>query len=220
MYKYVLFDLDGTLTDPGEGITNSVMYALRQFGIVETEREKLYSFIGPPLQDSFMEKYGFSEEDAREATRWFRVYFREKGIFENVPYEGMTECLRILRERGHVLIVATSKPDEFAKRILERFGFLPYFHYVFGASMDETRTRKDEVIAYALQEAGVEDASDCIMVGDRKHDILGARANGMDSIGVLFGYGSREELEEAGATYIAGSPEELPGIIDRDGSIT
>ena len=220
MYKYVLFDLDGTLTDPGEGITNSVMYALRQFGIVETEREKLFSFIGPPLQDSFMEKYGFSEEDAREATRRFRVYFREKGIFENVPYEGMTDCLRILRERGHVLIVATSKPDEFAKRILERFGFLPYFHYVFGASMDETRTRKDEVIAYALKEAGVEDASDCIMVGDRKHDILGARANGMDSVGVLFGYGSLEELEEAGATYIARSPEELPGIIDRDGSFT
>ena len=210
MYKYVLFDLDGTLTDPAEGITNSVMYALRQFGIEETDRKKLFSFIGPPLVDAFMEKYGFSEEDAREATRQYRVYFKDKGIFENVPYEGMEECLRILKERGHVLLVATSKPDVFAEMILERFGFAPYFDHVFGASMDETRTRKDEVIAYAMEHAGILDPADCVMVGDRKHDILGARENGMDSIGVLFGYGSREELLEAGATYIA---ESIPDIL-------
>ena len=213
MYKYVLFDLDGTLTDPGEGITNSVMYALRHFGIEETDREKLFSFIGPPLVDSFMEKYGFSEEDAREATREFRVYFRERGIFENVPYEGMKECLDELKERGHILAVATSNPEVFARRILERFGFLPCFDYVFGASMDETRTRKDEVIAYALEEMGVTDRSACVMVGDRSHDILGARKNGLDAIGVLFGYGSREELEEAGARYIAETVEDIPRIL-------
>ncbi|MBR3437076.1 MAG: HAD family hydrolase [Lachnospiraceae bacterium] len=213
MYKYVLFDLDGTLTDPGEGITNSVMYALRHFGIEETDREKLFSFIGPPLVDSFMEKYGFSEEDAREATSEFRVYFRERGIFENVPYEGMKECLDELKERGHILAVATSKPEVFARRILERFGFLPCFDYVFGASMDETRTRKDEVIAYALEEMGVTDRPACVMVGDRSHDILGAKKNGLDAIGVLFGYGSREELEEAGARYIAETVEDIPRIL-------
>ncbi len=213
MYKYVLFDLDGTLTDPGEGITNSVMYALRHFGIEETDREKLFSFIGPPLVDSFMEKYGFSEEDAREATREFRVYFRERGIFENVPYDGMKECLDELKERGHILAVATSKPEVFARRILERFGFLPCFDYVFGASMDETRTRKDEVIAYALEEMGVTERSACVMVGDRSHDILGARKNGLDAMGVLFGYGSREELEEAGARYIAETVEDIPRIL-------
>ena len=213
MYKYVLFDLDGTLTDPGEGITNSVMYALRHFGIEETDREKLFSFIGPPLVDSFMEKYGFSEEDAREATSEFRVYFRERGIFENVPYEGMKECLDELKERGHILAVATSMPEVFARRILERFGFLPCFDYVFGASMDETRTRKDEVIAYALEEMGVTDRPACVMVGDRSHDILGAKKNGLDAIGVLFGYGSREELEEAGARYIAETVEDIPRIL-------
>ena len=213
MYKYVLFDLDGTLTDPGEGITNSVMYALRHFGIEETDREKLFSFIGPPLVDSFMEKYGFSEEDAREATSEFRVYFRERGIFENVPYEGMKECLDELKERGHILAVATSKPEVFARRILERFGFLPCFDYVFGASMDETRTRKDEVIAYALEEMGVTDRSACVMVGDRSHDILGAKKNGLDAMGVLFGYGSREELEEAGARYIAETVEDIQRIL-------
>ena len=209
MYHYILFDLDGTLTDPAEGITNSVMYALKQYGIEENDRTKLYSFIGPPLVDSFMEKYGFSEEKAHEATAYFREYFREKGIFENVPYEGMTECLAALKQLGRTLILATSKPEVFAKMILERFGFAPYFDYVFGASMDETRTRKDEVIAYALSEAGIEDPSDCVMVGDRKHDVLGAKSNGMDAVGVLFGYGSREELTEAGACYIAETVEDI-----------
>ena len=209
MYHTILFDLDGTLTDPAEGITNSVMYALKQYGIEENDRTKLYSFIGPPLVDSFMEKYGFSEEKAREATVYFREYFREKGIFENVPYDGMTECLAALKQRGRTLILATSKPEVFAKMILERFGFAPYFDYVFGASMDETRTRKDEVIAYALSGAGIEDPSDCVMVGDRKHDVLGAKANGMDAVGVLFGYGSREELTEAGARYIAETVEDI-----------
>ena len=211
MYRYVLFDLDGTLTDPAEGITNSVMYALRHYGIEETDRTKLFGFIGPPLVDSFTEKYGFSEEKAREATGYFREYFREKGIFENVPYEGMTELLGALKAEGHVLILATSKPDIFAKMILERFGFAPYFDFVAGASIDETRTRKDEVIAYALELAGSPDPGDCVMVGDRSHDVLGAAAFGIDTIGVLFGYGSREELLSAGAKYIA---ESVPDILN------
>ena len=216
MYRYVLFDLDGTLTDPGEGITNSVMYALKQFGIEETDRTKLYCFIGPPLVETFMEKYGFSEEEAHEATRQYRVYFRDRGIFENVPYEGMKECLQTLKESGRHLIVATSKPDVFAKRILERFGFAPYFDEVFGATMDETRTKKDEVIAYALKETGISDLSECIMVGDREHDILGAKKNGLDSIGVLYGYGSLSELKEAGADYIAETAGDIIRILDRE----
>ena len=130
-----------------------------------------------------------------------------------MPYEGMKECLGELKERGHILAVATSKPEVFARRILERFGFLPCFDYVFGASMDETRTRKDEVIAYALEEMGVTDRSACVMVGDRSHDILGAKKNGLDAIGVLFGYGSREELGEAGARYIAETVEDIPRIL-------
>ena len=209
MYRYVLFDLDGTLTDPGEGITNSVMYALRQLGIEERDRTKLYSFIGPPLKETFMEKYGFSEEKAMEAVRQYRVYFQDRGIFENVPYEGMKECLNALKESGRHLIVATSKPDVFAKRILERFGFAPYFDAVYGASMDETRTKKDEVIAYALKEAGISDLSECVMVGDREHDIRGAKMNGLDSVGVLYGYGSLRELEKAGADYIAETAEDI-----------
>ena len=213
MYRYVLFDLDGTLTDPAEGITNSVMYALRQYGIEETDRMKLFSFIGPPLVDSFMEKYGFSEEKAREATWHFREYFREKGIFENVPYEGMKELLSALKAEGRVLILATSKPDVFAKMILERFGFAPYFDYVAGASIDETRTRKDEVIAYALELADSPAPRDCVMVGDRSHDVLGAAAFGIDTIGVLFGYGSREELLSAGAKYIAESVQDILNFV-------
>ncbi len=213
MYRYVLFDLDGTLTDPSEGITNSVMFALRHYGIEETDRTKLFSFIGPPLVDSFMEKYGFSEEKAREATSYFRAYFREKGIFENVPYEGMKELLCALKSEGHVLILATSKPEVFARMILERFEFAPYFDVVAGASIDETRTRKDEVIAYALELAGSPDPRDCVMVGDRSHDVLGARAFGIGTIGVLYGYGSREELLSAGAKYIAENVADIRNFV-------
>ncbi len=213
MYRYVLFDLDGTLTDPAEGITNSVMFALRHYGIEETDRTKLFSFIGPPLVDSFMEKYGFSEEKAREATSYFRAYFREKGIFENVPYEGMKELLCALKSEGHVLILATSKPEVFARMILERFEFAPYFDVVAGASIDETRTRKDEVIAYALGLAGSPDPRDCVMVGDRSHDVLGARAFGIGTIGVLYGYGSREELLSAGAKYIAENVADIRNFV-------
>lgn len=218
-YNYILFDLDGTLTDPGIGITNSVMYALRKFGIEEADRTKLYAFIGPPLIDSFQKYYGFSKEKAREAVEYYREYFTEKGMLENYVYEGVEEMLAALVEAGMTLCLATSKPEPYAKIILEHFGLSQYFHFIAGAKLDETRTKKDEVIEYALELCGISDSSKVIMVGDREYDILGAKKFAMDSMGVLYGYGNREELESAGATYIAetvrGVSETIQDAIDK-----
>lgn len=201
-YDYFLFDLDGTLSDPGIGITNSVMYALKKYGIEVTDRSELYSFIGPPLKDSFMKNFGFYEEQALEAITYYREYFHDRGIFENELYPDTSECLKRLKAAGKTIIMATSKPEEFAVRILKHFNIDGYFDYACGATMDETRNKKDEVIAYAMKQAGIKDLSRAVMIGDREHDIIGAKKNGVDSIGVLCGYGNREELEKAGATYI------------------
>lgn len=203
MYNIVLFDLDGTLTDPGLGITNSVAYALKKWNIEVADRTTLYKFIGPPLSDSFKRYYGFSEEDSLKAIEYYREYFRDKGIFENEVYEGVVDLLETLRAQGKKVVLATSKPEGFAKTILEHFQLAKYFDFVAGASMDESRNKKGAVIAYALESCGITDKSAVVMVGDREHDVLGAKENDLDSIGVLFGYGSREELEAAGATYIA-----------------
>lgn len=209
MGKTVLFDLDGTLTDPGIGITNSVWAALRYFNIEVKDRSELFRFIGPPLIDAFMEYYGFPEEQAREAINPYREYFASKGIFENEVYPGIPELLEKLKKDGYVLAVATSKPEEFAKEILVHFDLMRYFDYVCGAGMDETRTGKAEVITYALETAGVTDKRQCIMIGDRKHDMEGAAKNGLRKIGVLYGYGSLRELTEAGADGIAEDRESL-----------
>ncbi len=213
MYQNVLFDLDGTLTDPGIGITNSVSFALDKYGIQVTDRTELYKFIGPPLQDSFEMFYGFSKEDARKAVGYYREYYHEKGIYENELYEGMAEMLKKLYEAGKTLLVATSKPEEFAVRILEYFDIKQYFAYIAGSNMDGTRSKKDEVIAYALEAGTVSDRAASVMTGDREYDIWGAKTAGIDSIGVLFGYGSREELETAGATYIAENVKDIGMII-------
>lgn len=201
--QVVLFDLDGTLTDPGLGITNSVATALRCLGIPAPPRQELYKFIGPPLLDSFRTYYGMEEEQARRAVVHFREYFRDTGIFENTVYEGIPELLADLKAAGRTVVLATSKPEEFALRILEHFDLLRYFDTAAGATMGEARTDKAEVIAYALEKAGVTDRSAVVMVGDREHDVLGAAKNGLPCIGVLFGYGSRAELEAAGAAAIA-----------------
>lgn len=201
--QVVLFDLDGTLTDPGLGITNSVANALRCLGIPVPPRQELYKFIGPPLLDSFRTYYGMEEEQARRAVVHFREYFRDTGIFENTVYEGIPELLADLKAAGRTVVLATSKPEEFALRILEHFDLLRYFDTAAGATMGEARTDKAEVIAYALEKAGVTDRSAVVMVGDREHDVLGAAKNGLPCIGVLFGYGSRAELEAAGAAAIA-----------------
>lgn len=209
MYRYILFDLDGTLTDPGRGITNSVAYALDKFGITVTDKRELYKFIGPPLVDSFMNYYGFSEEDANKAVAYYREYFKPKGIYENEMYDGVPELLKCLKAQGKSVILATSKPEIFAHEILKHFGIFTYFDFAAGATLDSTRSRKADVIAYALDSMGITDKSLCLMVGDRAQDINGARENGIDSLGVLFGYGDRAELENANATYIAESVSDI-----------
>lgn len=216
MYHTILFDLDGTLTDPGEGITNSVAYALEKWNIHVENRTDLYPFIGPPLKDSFMDFYSFSEEQAEQAVACYREYFQDRGIFENVVYEGVEEMLKTLQASGRKIILATSKPEEFAVRILEHFHLAAYFDFIGGASMDGTRVKKADVISYALKEGKVTDLSGAVMIGDRKHDILGAAQAGLDSIGVLYGYGDEAELREAGALYLAERVEDIAGLVCRE----
>ena len=208
--EYVLFDLDGTLTDPGLGITNSVAHALAHFGITVTNRTQLYRFIGPPLLDSFMEYYGFTEEQAQEAVKVYREYFADRGWAENTVYEGMETLLAELTAAGKTLLVATSKPQVFAERILYHFGLARYFTHICGVALQAPRGySKADVVREALSKAGVTDLSAAVMVGDRHHDIDGAKAVGISSVGVLYGYGDREEHEAAGADAIAESVAEL-----------
>ena len=210
-YDTILFDLDGTLTDPGVGITNAVMHALAKRGIVETDRAKLYRFIGPPLIESFERFYGWTHEEAVQGLADYREYFGPKGIFENEVLPGIPEMLAALKASGRRLVLATSKPELFARQILEHFDLLKYFVGVHGATMDERRNKKDEVIACAL--AHTPGVGLAVMVGDRHHDVDGAKANGLDSVGVLFGYGSETELREAGAKFIVKTVEELKELL-------
>ncbi len=207
--EVILFDLDGTLTDPKAGITKSVAYALDSFGIKTDDLNDLCCFIGPPLKDSFMNFQAFSEADAIVAIEKYREYFKETGLFENELYDGIDSMLQRLSTAGRQLIVATSKPKIFADRILEHFKIAQYFKEVCGSELDGTRTRKSEVIQYALDKAGITDLSRAIMVGDREHDVIGANEVGIPCIGVLYGYGSREEFEKAGAALIVESVKEL-----------
>lgn len=215
-YKYCLLDLDGTLTDPGMGITNSVMYALRKFGIEVTDRSELYCFIGPPLADSFQKYYGFDEEKADQAVAYYREYFRDKGIFENEVYPEIPEVLRTLKESGAIVALATSKPYEFAVRILEHFGLIQYFDYFGAATMDGRISKKTDVIAHLIEDLGDVDRSEVLMVGDRDQDINGAKANRLHSVGVLWGYGSSEELEGAGADFVLEGPKNLAGLFAKN----
>lgn len=209
MYQYILFDLDGTLTNPEIGITSSVMYALEKFGVKVEDRKELHPFIGPPLSYSFQTYYGLSEADSELAIKYYRERFSVKGLYENEVYKGVEKLLQRLKERGKKLIIATSKPEEFTLKILAHFDLLKYFDYVAGATMDGSRGEKADVIRYAIEISGIQDRSQAIMIGDRKYDILGAKENGLDSIGVLFGFGDREELSEAGANYIAENVEDI-----------
>lgn len=212
-YHTVLFDLDGTLTDPGEGITKSVAYALKKFGIEISDLTSLYKFIGPPLADSFMKYFSFTREDAFKAVDFYREYYSVTGIFQNVMYEGIAGLLQTLFDQGLQIVLATSKPRVFASKILEEFKIAKYFTYVSGSELDGTHVNKDEVIADALTACGLTSSVGLIMVGDREYDIFGAQKHGMDSIGVLFGYGSPEELKSAGATYIAETVQDIGRII-------
>lgn len=208
MKTTILFDLDGTLTDPGLGITNSVMYALRKLGYEVPAREKLYKYIGPPLSDSFREDYGMTAQQAQHAIDVYREYFSVTGLFENEVYPGIPEMLADLRANGKKLLLATSKPEKFARRIMEHFDLAKYFDFIGGADLAGTRGTKDRVIGYVLRETGT-DAADCVMVGDRLHDAEGAATFGIPTVGVLWGYGSEEELRSAGCAGIAEDAGEL-----------
>jgi phosphoglycolate phosphatase len=212
--RCIFFDLDGTLTDSGPGIVHSVAYALGKLGVEPPEPEKLRPFIGPPLLWSFGHFYGFDEEKCREGVRLYREYFTAGGMFENSVYPGIPEALERLGRAGFRLAVATSKPEEFSQKIIGHFGLDKYFEAVCGATMDETRTEKADVIRYALEAVGVS-PEESHMVGDREHDVLGAKAVGLPCLGALWGYGSREELLSAGAAALAETPEEMTGLILR-----
>jgi phosphoglycolate phosphatase len=208
-YNYILFDLDGTLTESGEGIINSIQYALKKWGRPEPDREKLKAFVGPPLVDSFQKYYGMTAEESLHCTELFREYFVEKGWKENRVYDGIPEVLETLRSRGKHLLVATSKPEVQARRILDYFDLSRYFDFIGGATLDETRNHKWTVIQYVIETVGPEHRNEMIMVGDRSNDVEGAARNQLPCIGVIYGYGSRSELEEAGAKMICPNPSDL-----------
>lgn len=215
-YDYILFDLDGTLTDPKVGITKAVSYSLQKVKGLEIAPDDLVCFIGPPLKESYMEFYRLSDEEVVEAIKYYREYFREKGIFENDIYGNIKDMLEKLTRTHKVLAVATSKPTVFAERIVTHFGIQNYFSCVVGSNLDGSRTQKVEVIHEVFNRLDInKDLHRIIMVGDRKHDIIGANMNGITSVGVSYGYGSEEELVEAGASFVARSVEELEEMLTR-----
>lgn len=211
-YQYYFFDLDGTLVDSEKGIVNSIKYVLEKYQIRDYDMETLRKFIGPPLGESFQKYFGFQREETAKLIEGYREYYTAGGMYEAEVYDGIEELLKSLKEEGKTLAVATSKPEAFARQILERFGLASYFDCIAGASMDESRVKKDEVLADALSRCRIQDKEQAVMIGDRENDILGAKRNGLDSIGILFGFGSRQELEDAGADYIAGTADEIKRI--------
>lgn len=213
MIKYVLFDLDGTLTDSSEGITGSLQYALGKVGILIEDRKELEFFIGPPLVSAARERYGLSGEDAKKMLDYYREVFSVTGLYENEVYQGIPRLLRRLSDSGIQCVLATSKPEIYAVKILEHFKLSGYFKKMVGNTLDDAHPSKAHIIAKALREAGVEEKSEAVMVGDRKYDIEGAFDNGIDSIGVAYGFGSETELREAGASRIAQSVEELEKML-------
>ncbi len=211
-HNHILFDLDGTLTDSAEGVTKSVQHALKQYSIDAT-LEELKSFIGPPLHQSFIEVYGFSKQEAYRAVEYYRDYYSDVGIFENKVYPDIPELLESLFKHKKKIYLATSKPTFFAEKILNYFKLDHYFTTIAGSNLDGTRVEKKEVIAQVLEYNADLNISETVMVGDRKHDIIGARAWNLDSIGVTYGYGSLKELQEVGSTLIAKSVSELQKLL-------
>ena len=213
MQKAILFDLDGTLTDSGEGIINSVIPALEHYGIAIPPREELRVFVGPPLHDTFL-RFGVPADQLENATKIYRSRYIPIGNFENAPYPGIPELLEMLKSQGHQLFVATSKPEPMAVEILEHFDLAQYLDRICGASMDTSRSSKEAVIAYLLEQNG--SAENMVMVGDTKYDVIGAKAHGIPTIGVSWGYGEIDEMLEAGAAAIAHTTQELLELLQKE----
>ena len=211
--KYVLFDLDGTLTDSMPGITNCAIYALEKFGIYPESREELYPYIGPPLIYSFMTFHGLSREQADQAVVYYRERYADVGWCENRVFDGIPELLCALKEKGIQLIVATSKPEVYTRRILDHFSLSQYFSFVAGCTLEGQRSEKAEVIAYIRQNYPEVGAENAIMIGDRKYDVEGAHSQDLPAVGVLYGYGDREEMEAVGADFIAENVAELQKLL-------
>ena len=211
MYKVILFDLDGTLTDSGEGVKNGFIYALGKFGI-SAEKENLDKVMGPPLYNSFREFFGLSHDDANDAVKYYREYYSDKGVFENMLYDGIDILLSKLKAQGKCVMVATSKPDFYAIPVLKMFNIFDYFDFVSAATLDGRLSKKSDIVKIAIDKANC-DKSEILMVGDRHHDVDGAKENGIDSLGVLYGYGDRAEMERAGADFICESVEELTKLL-------
>ena len=210
MAKTILFDLDGTLTDSGEGILNCAELGLRHFGLPVPSREEMRVFVGPPLHETFL-KFGVPEEKVEEAVTVFRSRYTTVGKFENTPYPGVHDLLKALKEAGHTLLIATSKPENMAIEILEKFELSQYFDRICGATLDRSRISKEDVIAYLLGLSGT--AENMVMVGDTAFDVVGAAAHGISTIGVSWGYGSVSEMQQAGAIAIANTMEELLSLL-------
>lgn len=212
-YEYILFDLDGTLTDPKEGIINSIEYALRKMGHQEMQELELLKFIGPPIQRSFSEVCGMNEDEVVRAVHFYREYFTKNGMIENKVYSGIHQLLLELKEAGKKLFVATSKPTVFANEILRFFQLNHYFIDIVGSNLDGSRIDKKEIIEWIYQKYLQFSDGKVVMVGDRSHDIIGANLNGIESIGVTYGYGTKEELEEVNASFVVATVEELRTIL-------
>jgi phosphoglycolate phosphatase len=212
-YGMVFFDLDGTLTDSGEGCMNGVRYMFENIGYTDYDDKKLRGFVGPPTKHHLLNEYGFNEKKASEAYTFYREYYDNKGLYENKPYDGIIEALKSINETGKKLYVATSKPEVLAMRVLKRFSLLDLFSGVFAAHHDKNIYHKNEVLERAVRELG--DVSGAVMVGDRSYDILGGKHVGMGTIGVLYGYGDFEELVGAGCDYTVDSVQDLAMLLGR-----
>lgn len=220
-YRYLLFDLDGTLTNPEEGITKSFAYALEKLGMPSESREALRKVIGPPLVQSFEEFFGITGERAEQGIQWYRERYSALGWKENKVYDGIDEMLRKLKEQGYSMILATSKPEPFANKIMELFHLEQYFTMLCGADdYSSNRRTKEEIVRYALEQNHITDVNEVLMIGDRKYDVIGAGALGIRTVGVLYGFGSEEELLAAGAIHLVNTPQELVEYLGRLTKVT
>ncbi|MBQ2676950.1 MAG: HAD hydrolase-like protein [Clostridia bacterium] len=211
--QYIFFDLDGTLIDSEPGITHCAAYALEKMGVAAQTKEQLRRFIGPPLTESFMRFCGMTKEDAVKATAFYRELYRDNGVYMFEVYNGVEQMLQMLKESGKTLILATSKPERFAKKVMERSGLKKYFTHICGSLTDDTRTTKTEVLQFAMESANLQDVHTAVMVGDREYDVFGADDVGMQCMGVLYGFGSEDELNTAGAVALAKTPLDVARIL-------